>query len=235
MKISVIIPIGFKEIQLSYLLEQLNDLPQSSEILLITPNLDNLSHISTENSNLTIKKIISQSGRANSMNLGAKESKGEFLWFIHADSKLDKDTIKTLLVAMEKKPKNLLYFNLSFYDGPKLMKLNELGVRFRTYFLKTPFGDQGLCMRRDVFKDLGEYQAQASIGEDHLLVRQAVRKKVPLTRIKAKIYTSGRKYEKNGWLKTTLTHLYLWREQAHEDYKTHKYYENHEKYEEAKR
>ncbi len=222
MKLSVIIPVGFKEVELKYLLEDLKALPKNSEILLITPDLDHLSDINVEDSSLVVRKIKSTSGRANSMNLGAKESSGEFLWFLHADSKIDKDTIKSLLDSIYKKPKHLLYFGLEFYDGPKLMKLNELGVRFRTYFLKTPFGDQAFCIRRDVFKELGGYQTETSLGEDHLLVRQARRKKVPITRIKAKIYTSGRKYQRSGWFKTTMTHVYLWRKQAHKDYKEHR-------------
>lgn len=222
MKLSVIIPVGFKEEGLKYLLEDLKDLPSNSEVLLITPNLDNLRDINTKDRQLIVRKIVSKSGRANSMNLGVKESKGESLWFLHADSKIDKNTIMALLDAIDKSPNDLLYFDLVFYDGPKLMKLNEIGVRLRTYFLKTPFGDQGLCIRKDLFKGLGEYQTKASLGEDHLLIRQARRNKVPITRVKAKIYTSGRKYQKNGWFKTTMTHVYLWRKQAYNDSKEHK-------------
>ena len=222
MKISVIIPVGFKEKGLKYLLEDLKGLPSNSEILLITPDLDNLSNINIQDTNIKIRKIVSKSGRANSMNLGVNQSKGEFLWFLHADSKIDQSTIISLLDSIEKSPNDLLYFDLIFYDGPKLMKLNEIGVRLRTYFLKTPFGDQALCIKRDVFKSLGEYQTNTFLGEDHLLVRQARRSGVSITRVRAKIYTSGRKYKNNGWLKTTITHVYLWRQQARRDSKKHR-------------
>ena len=124
--------------------------------------------------------------------------------------------------AIDKHPQELLYFNLAFYDGPKLMKINEWGVRFRTYFLKTPFGDQGLCIKKDIFSQLGKYPEDVACGEDHLLVRQARRKNIKLMRIKSKIYTSGRKYEANGWVKTTILHLYLSVKQAHEDNKEHR-------------
>lgn len=222
MKLSIIIPIGFKESNLKCLLEDLKSLPKNTEVLLLTSNMDNIKDIEKEKFNLNIKKILSPLGRANSMNLGSEGSSGEFLWFLHADSRLDKDTIYSLFKVIEEQSKDLLYFNLSFYDGPKLIKLNELGVRFRTYFLKTPFGDQGFCIRRDIFKQLGSYKEGLPYGEDHILVREAKRKNIKITRIKSKIYTSGRKYENNGWLKTTLTHLYLWQLQIYKDYKKHR-------------
>lgn len=222
MKLSVIIPIGFKESKLTHLLDDLRALPKNTEVFLITSNMDNIKDIEIEKFNLNIKKILSPSGRANSMNLGTEKSKGEFLWFLHADSRLDMHTIPSLFKSIDGYQKELLYFNLSFYDGPKLIKLNELGVMFRTYFLKTPFGDQGFCIRRDVFKQLGCYKEGLPYGEDHILVREAKRKNIKIKRVESKIYTSGRKYDNNGWLKTTLTHLYLWQIQIYKDYKEHR-------------
>ncbi|AFS79629.1 glycosyl transferase, group 2 family protein [Gottschalkia acidurici 9a] len=220
MRLSIVMPVGFKEGQLKYLMEDLKELPKDIEILLVTSSFENLDDISVD-SKLTVRKILSPSGRGKSMNVGAKESKGEFLWFLHADSRLDKDTVPSLIRAMYENPEDLLYFNLAFYDAPKAIKLNELGVYFRSHFLKTPFGDQGFCIRRDIFEQLGGYVIDAPYGEDHLFVKHAIRNKVKLTVIKAKLYTSGRKYKKNGWLKTTLTHLYLWQIQAYKDFKKH--------------
>lgn len=222
MKLSVIIPIGFKEKQLGCLLQELKDLPRESEVLLLSSDKKNFDYIENKGGHPIIRKILSPKGRAQSMNKGTKESKGKFLWFLHADSKLDRDTISSLIRAINQKPNHFFYFNLAFYDGPKLMKLNEWGVRFRTYFLKTPFGDQGFCLKKDIFNRLGGYKEGLAYGEDHLLVRQARRKNVPVTRIKSKIYTSGRKYEINGWLKTTLMHLYLTLKQVHTDNKKHR-------------
>lgn len=209
MKLSVIIPIGFKEKQLKDLLEDLKELPTDSEVLLLTSDLGNLSDIDIKNRGFDLRKILSKSGRARSMNLGAEKARGEFLWFVHADSKLDTDAIPKLMDAINKNPQDLFYFNLAFYDGPRLIKINELGVRFRTFFLKIPFGDQGFCIRKDVFENLGRYDTKASLGEDHLLVKKARKKNTKIRRVKSKIYTSGRKYEENGWFKTTCTHLYL--------------------------
>jgi hypothetical protein len=97
------------------------------------------------------------------------------------------------------------------------MKINELGVWFRTRILKTPFGDQCLCMSKNVFDDLGGYPTDVLCGEDHMLIRKARRKGVHIVPIKAKVQTSARKYLKNGWAKTTFGHLYLWRKQVLQD------------------
>jgi hypothetical protein len=99
------------------------------------------------------------------------------------------------------------------------MKINEWGVRFRCFFLKTPFGDQGLCMSKKVFEKIGPYNTQALYGEDHLLIRCARAKKVSIKSFKAPIYTSARKYTNNGWLKTTIKHQKMWYIQIFKDCK----------------
>jgi len=51
------------------------------------------------------------------------------------------DTIEKLVAAFNKETKALYYCDLKFMDdGPKLVKLNEWLVRWRSNILKMPFG-----------------------------------------------------------------------------------------------
>ncbi|MEQ1789029.1 MAG: glycosyltransferase [Rickettsiales bacterium] len=149
--------------------------------------------------------------RALSLNDGAKKATGEYLWFLHADSRLSKKAISALIESVRKHPSSLLYFNLAFEnDATSFMCLNALGVHFRSKILQSPFGDQGFCIHKDLFEQIGGFPENLPYGEDNIFAWKARQHGIKLRSTGAKIYTSARKYKKNGWLKTTLKHQYLW-------------------------
>lgn len=161
---------------------------------------------------MTVKKIWGGHSRASCMNLGAEKALGDLLWFLHADSSFSERAIEKFLQKKDFENK-IYYFHLKFSQGPPAMKLNEWGVRFRCRFLKTPFGDQGLSMSKLTFLKLGGYDENAPYGEDHLLIRKAWKLKIDIEPLGESLVTSPRKYQENGWFKTTVTHQYLWYKQ----------------------
>lgn len=161
---------------------------------------------------LKVKKIWGGRSRASCMNLGVEHSMGELLWFLHADSSFSIQAVEKILEKTDFDQK-IYYFHLKFSQGLWAMKLNEWGVRFRCRFLKTPFGDQGLIMTRETFQNLGGYDESAPYGEDHLLIRLACHQNISIEPIGAYLITSPRKYQENGWFRTTMTHQYLWYKQ----------------------
>ncbi len=153
--------------------------------------------------------ILARGGtRASCMNLAAGTARGRYLWFIHADTVLSAEAVPALLHCIAKEPGGLVYFNLRF-DFGGLMRLTELGVWFRSRCLGLPFGDQALCLPAATFRALGGFDEAAISGEDHLLVRKAHGAGVPVSPAGASLVTSARKYRRNGWLRTTWTHLRL--------------------------
>jgi GT2 family glycosyltransferase len=157
-------------------------------------------------------------GRARQQNAGAAALDHDWLWFLHADSRPTAATIAALQAFIDLRDDAIGYFDLRFLDdGPALMRLTELGVRWRCLGFGLPFGDQGLLLRRERFYELGGFDESRSYGEDHALVWEARRQGVPIRRIAAPLYTSARKYREHGWLATTLRHqrltwLQAWRE-----------------------
>lgn len=149
----------------------------------------------------------SNHSRAKSLNQGAAEASGEWLWFVHADSRVSKDNLCALENSLQQHPDNLHYFDLAF-DWP-FLRGNALGANLRSRILGTPFGDQGLCIKKALFNKLGGYCEDTAYGEDLLFVWQAHQAGIRLRRIPSKLLTSGRKYQQQGWLKLTL--LYQWR------------------------
>lgn len=160
-----------------------------------------------------VRVVAGGNSRASSMNKGAMQANGDYLWFVHADSRLESQHITALQNSVAVKPAALHYFDLKFYGHP-MMWLNAFGVWLRSHLLMTPFGDQALCISAAQFAELGGYPEDVPYGEDHLLVWYALQNGIKLRGTGAALLTSARKYENNGWAATTGLHLKLWAQQA---------------------
>ena len=211
MALSVIIPLGPRDDDITPIIAELADLPKETEIIIALGNGREIQNDFPHR----VRIVEGAPGRASQMNAAAHEAKGDLLWFLHVDSKLAPGLVPNLLRTAESYPDALLYNDLAFLnDGPALMSLNALAVRFRSDVLKMPFGDQGFCLTKSVFFNLGGYDEQAQYGEDHLLVWKAHQTGVPLRRTGSRIFTSARKYASGGWGKITGMHVWLTVKQA---------------------
>ncbi len=204
----MVIPLAPREESWKALVPQLI-LPEGSEILLATgqetPEIDGFP----------VKVVPGGAGRAQQMNAGAKAATSEILWFLHADSMLGEDALSKLQACLKRQADALYFFDLRFLkDGPPFMKLNEWAVLVRAGLFKVPFGDQGFCISRDMFFALGGYREDVAYGEDHLLVWKARQMGYPIRRTGADLFTSARKYGRNGWATTTVVHFWLTVKQA---------------------
>lgn len=215
--LSVIVPVGPGDSAWALLLPSLADLAETSEICFVAtqpapaelPLL--LEHHGIDN---PTRWIVSPPGRARQMNEGAAHAEGAFLWFLHADSQVSRAGIADLYAAIGAFPAALHFFDLAFArDRLSPVVLNEWGVRFRSHVLRLPFGDQGLCLHRELFDRLGPFDEQVAYGEDHLLVWNCHGQGVPLHPVGATLTTSPRKYHDRGWLTTTALHAFrTWRQ-----------------------
>ncbi len=206
--LSIIIPVKKGESSWKQLLSQLESLKVASEIILIGPDFQ-------DKSQGHIHFFHSSKGRAGKLNDGALKSSGKFLWFLHADSKIAESSLEIINASLKKNPNALYHFDLVFLsDGPSFIALNSLGANLRSKILKMPFGDQAFFLKKNTFINLGLFDEEAPYGEDHLLVWRAHQKSIPVESCGCPVYTSARKYQKHGWLKTSLTHIFLTYKQA---------------------
>lgn len=153
----------------------------------------------------------SQQSRASSLNIGAKQAARQWLWFLHADSRVNQDNLRALETSLSQDPQRtaLHYFDLGFKNR-RLLNINALGANLRSQRLLCPYGDQGFCISKEVFLDLGGYPEKRPYGEDLLFVWRAHQTGVPLQRIPSTLFTSARKYRQQGWLKVTVLHQWYW-------------------------
>lgn len=187
--LSIIIPLAPTETQQTHLLQDLKQIP-------------------------ALKADIVQcckGSRAVSLNKGAAQARGQWLWFLHADSRVTADNVRALERSIHSYPQALHYFDLAFANNRQqlgLTCLNAWGANLRSKLFGTPFGDQGLCMERNQFRRLGGYSEIAPYGEDLLLVWKAAQAGIKRKRTGSTLVTSPRAYQDRGWLKLTL--LFQW-------------------------
>ncbi|PCJ95210.1 MAG: hypothetical protein COA45_12235 [Zetaproteobacteria bacterium] len=175
-----------------------------SIIIPIAPDETTHEQLLNDLKNCGAEIIISSEGtRAKSLNAGAVKTQNEFLWFLHADSRVTKENLVALEKSLQQSPDALHYFDLAF-DISGRLKLNAWGANIRSHYFYLPYGDQGLCLSKKRFEDLGGYPEDAPYGEDLLFVRHAKKARIKLQNIPSKLQTSSRQYKAYGWAKLTL-------------------------------
>lgn len=217
--LSVIIPVGPAETQIPQgLLYDLQWLPQATEIIFVGCHESQQSALQQSTRSLTQYPqtwLYTTVGRAAQMNAGAQQAKGQFLWFLHVDSRFEPELSDQLISNLQQYPNRLHYCLLRFMqDGPEGIYLNGVGANIRSWLFGTPFGDQGLAISKTHFAMVGGYPEDAVYGEDHLFVWYARQQGMRLKCCWQPLVTSARKYQDKGWVKLTLAYQKVWIKQA---------------------
>lgn len=216
--LAIVIPVGPGDFAWQGLLPQL-DHANASEILLVLPSDYASAAIPPRDDRLRV--VVSSTGRARQLNAGAQASDADWLWFLHADSRLGPATLQHLHRFIADDPSALGYFDLRFLDdGPRCTAINAFGADLRSRWLGLPFGDQGFVMPRRVYERLDGFNESLVCGEDHAMIWRARQLAIPVRALSAPLYTSARKYAERGWWRTTGEHLRMSWQQARQYSKT---------------
>lgn len=219
--LAIIVPVGPGDDSWHGLVAFLATVPETTEIVFAG------CEMAPENwppRSLTLARWLQAArGRARQANAGSIQTGAEYLWWLHADSRPAADAFVALTQALSQRPDDLHWFALRFFDGPYLAKINAAGANWRSRRWQLPFGDQGLCMARASFERLGGFDESLTLGEDLSLVVRARRAGIALNEVPSTIATSARRYRRQGWLRTSIRHLWLtWRlsraERARDDH-----------------
>jgi rSAM/selenodomain-associated transferase 2 len=156
-----------------------------------------------------VRLIATPSGRACQLNAGAAAVRGEWLLFLHADSRLPAAARRALLAALVDEPDLAgAVFQFAIELPAPWKRFIELGQALRQRLYGLPYGDQGLLIRREWFQAVGGY-ADLPILEDVALVRALRRRGVAIRTLPAALVTSGRRYQAHGVLRTWLLNAAL--------------------------
>ena len=141
-------------------------------------------------------------GRAIQMNLGAEKASKEYIFFLHADTTIDRTGLEKLRYEILKNRISWGWFTLRL-NSPKLIyRILETLARYRTKVANEPLGDHGIFLRKSLFEEVGGYP-EIPIMEDIELVKK-LKRKSPGKKIDHYVLSSVRRFEKEGILKNCL-------------------------------
>lgn len=149
-----------------------------------------------------VKVITGYQNRACQMNGGAKNAMGDILLFLHADTLLPADFDTMIRTALQQPQIVAGAFSLRINAPQAGLRLVEWGVKLRSKYLQMPYGDQGIFLTVDKFKDVGGFP-ELPIMEDFELIRY-LKKIGKITFVPVAVITSPRRWLKKGVLQTTL-------------------------------
>ncbi|MBI2067114.1 MAG: glycosyltransferase [Deltaproteobacteria bacterium] len=144
--------------------------------------------------------------RAYQMNLGACQARGQLLVFLHVDTLIHPKDLWITYQRLKEDPSfvgGVFRFTLDT-QSPKA-RLLELGVLLRQQIFHLPYGDQAIFIRRSRFEAMGGYP-EVPLLEDVLFI-QKMKKQGKLFFCSKPAITSVRRWERHGYLKTTVVNL----------------------------
>jgi rSAM/selenodomain-associated transferase 2 len=141
-------------------------------------------------------------GRARQMNAGAEAARGEFLVFLHADTRLPEDFADHIRRILTTPGVAAGAFELEIDgSGPRLRIIERL-ANWRSRYLKMPYGDQSIFLRNHIFHQSGGFP-ELPIMEDFQLVRQ-LRRQGQIVIAPTAALTSPRRWQEVGSWQVTL-------------------------------
>lgn len=147
--------------------------------------------------------VSEKKGRAAQMNSGYRISRGDLLYFVHADSIPPESYLDDLFSAVEEGfPAGCYRFR---FDSDRFMlKINSYFTRFDRIMCRG--GDQTLFITRNVFEKLGGFREDFMIMEEYDLI-QKIQREAAFKIIPKDVIVSARKYDKNRYLQVNFANL----------------------------
>lgn len=154
--------------------------------------------------------IISTSkGRGHQLALGGLEAKGPWLLFLHADTVLEPcwaGDAEQFIQRFEKRRQDAAAaFRFTLDDEGLAPRLVEQLVGMRSSWLKLPYGDQGLLIKKSFYEDLGGF-SELPLMEDVEIVRRIGRKRMHI--LPSQAVTSAIRYQEHGYVRRIARNLY---------------------------
>lgn len=199
--ISIVIPVlnesrGIIKL-LRHLEQKANALSSISEIIVVDGGSTDttaalvLNHIKQRPK---VKLISSQKGRARQMNAGAKESTGNILYFLHADSYPPEGYDKLIIDQVEQgNPAGC--FRMKFDSNHWWLKLAGWLTQFKWRACRG--GDQSQFITKELFEELGCFDERFIIYEDNDLINKLYARRKFVV-IQEWLTTSARRYKEQG-------------------------------------
>jgi rSAM/selenodomain-associated transferase 2 len=199
MSFSIIIPTLDEEQSIVNCLMALQPLRDRCELIVVDGgSMDNTRALAQP---LADKVIESVKGRAIQMNTGSENAVGEALIFLHADTFLPQNALNQVAQAINNNSQ-WGRFDVSLSGSHPMLKVIAIFMNWRSRITGIATGDQAIFLSKRLFDSVGRYPA-IPLMEDIELCKK-LKKISPPVCLKAKVTSSGRRWEQFGVIKTVL-------------------------------
>jgi len=154
---------------------------------------------------LSDRLVVAPRGRASQMNAGAAIASGDVLLFLHLDTSLPANAVG-LIEAELKKGRAWGRFDVRILGAHPLLPVVAALMNLRSRVTGIATGDQAMFVDAATFRRLGGFPAIA-LMED-IALSKALKRVSPPACLKARVSTSGRRWDSNGFWRTVAL---MWR------------------------
>jgi len=194
-KISIIIPTINEANNLPLLLSDLLSIQKEGEIIIVDCGSEDRT-IDIANIYGAKVCISKERNRGLQLDMGAKNAKGDWFIFLHADTRLAHNWFRKTNLFLKGNKNSIYYFKFKIDHKKIIYRFLEILVNFRSKFFKQPYGDQGLIIHKtNYFKNNGF--KKIPLMEDVDFLRRLNNKK-GLKELNSPIFISSRKWEKTN-------------------------------------
>lgn len=198
MRISIIIPTLNEAANIVALIDQTRSLGPSEIIVVDGGSTDDTVALASG----ADKVLTSPPGRANQQNLGAENSQGDVLLFLHADCRLPPTALKVIAAAMQNKQMIGGCFAQRIDATGWRYRIIERGNGARVRWLGLAYGDQAIFVRRSIFEAVGAFP-DLRLMEDVYLMKK-LRGRGQFCLLPDRLTVSARRWQKHGVIRQTL-------------------------------
>ena len=194
-KISIIIPTINEANNLPLLFSDLSSIQKEVEIIIVDCGSEDKT---IDIANIYGAKVCrsKEKNRGLQLDMGAKNSKGDWLIFLHADTRLNYDWFRKTNSFLKGNKKSIYYFKFKINHKKIIYRLLEILVNFRSNFFKQPYGDQGLIIHKTTYLRNNGFR-KIALMEDVDFLRRLNNKK-DLKQLNSPIFISSRKWERTN-------------------------------------
>ena len=193
--ISIIIPTYNEADNLPLLLSDLSTLKKDGEFIIVDCGSNDRTIDIAKIYGVKILKS-KEKNRGLQLSIGANNAEGEWFIFLHADSRLKQAWVSKIRLVLND-DKSLIYsFKFRINSKKIIYRFLEILVNLRTFFFKTPYGDQGLIIHREIYFKNNGYSKIPLMEDLELIKRLKIKNNLRI--LDSAIFTSPRKWEKSN-------------------------------------
>ena len=224
--LSIIIPTLNEAKSLPLLFADLNSWPYDLDLIIVDGGSNDLTTSIAEVQGVSVIHCLKKN-RGHQLKIGASNARGNWLLFLHADSRLDPRWVNNLLkiIKTETSKDHPWYFDFKIKNNNIQFRFLEIAVALRSCLLQRPYGDQGLLIHKDLYNNSGGFYSLKIMEDLDFIIRITKNKKAK--RIGVNIFTDDKKWYKSNIIRRAIKNARLrkrWRQGCNVDKLSKEYY-----------